>query len=211
MLEELRELLKNQNLNIAVGLVKGTHLLDDGSVLKVTVQVWPEDREIIARMSWDSCGPEAGIYMFPVIGDMVLIGFTENEDQAFIIRKLSSLGDKIPESAKDGSLVLRALVGKKAFLTSNEKICLSKGDGIPTENLVLGQIFKTFAAALLTEISKVADENSKEIHIGNLGLATTVPQNASAYTAVKTAVDNLKSSPIDDNGILSDLAFTEKK
>lgn len=52
-------------------------------------------------------------------------------------------------------------------------------------------------------LSQLLQLDAQQTHIGNFGYPTSVPVNAAGYTA-------LKSSPVDDGGILSDKAFTEK-
>lgn len=209
--EELKTMMEDDSLHIAIASVKKLILAEDRSSLKVIVSVFPEEREIVARMTWDAVGPESGNFVFPSVDDLVLIAQVEgDDDQAFIIKRLTSRVDKIPVTAVDGSTVIKSLDGKKIWVTSDTRINLSKSDTQPTQNLILGQIFKSFAQSLLTEVKKLADENSKETHIGNLGFNTSVPNNATAYSAVKDAVQALKDSPIDDNAILSDIAFTEK-
>ena len=172
-LEEFRQMMRSDDLHIAFGLVKVLHLAKDRSFLKVRVRIFPEERDIIARMSWDAVGPESGIFQFPAVDDMVLVAMTEgDDDQAVIIRRLTSQVDKIPINATLGHLVLKSLKGKKAYLTSDTRVNLSKGDTDPTENLVLGQIFKTLMSEVLAEVRKLIDNMKLETHQGNIGFST---------------------------------------
>jgi phage gp45-like len=93
----------------------------------------------------------------------------------------------------DGETFLYNEFGQMVYL-SNGKIQV--GTKASAENLVLGQVFKTFMTNLLTQLQE-------ETHIGNLGYATSVPINAAEYEA-------LAESPIADEEILSGIAFTEK-
>lgn len=196
-LEELRELLKDDRLHMAVGQITKLELAKDRSVLRVLVQLLAEDLEIVARVSWDSVGPDAGVFQFPIPGDLVLVCFVDgSEDEAFVMRRLSSREDTIPSAATQGHSVLRALAGKKTFIVSDTEINLVRGDNPGNERLVLGDTFKS-------AYSEHLDIDSRHQHIGNLGYNTTVPNEASEYIAIK-------SSPVDDDGILSDLSKTEK-
>lgn len=224
-LEDMKQYFKDDSLHIFLGQIKRLHLADDRSYLKVEVNVWPEDRLIIAEMSWDSVGPEAGFYAFPAVGDAVLCASAEGDvDSTYVIKRLSSKEDKIPNTATTGDSVLKALSGKKLWQTSDTRINLSKGDDEPTENVVLGQRFKdtysTHLGQLVTCIEKVIahiDANLAHMHLGNLGFQTggiidPAPMNAvkTALGTLKTDVNTLKSDKVTNEFILSDLAFTEK-
>lgn len=211
MIEDLKQVLKDERVHICVGIITKLYLADDRSYLKCRVTVFPEQRPIIATMTWDAVGPDAGDFTFPVVNDMVLIAQAEgDDDQAYIIKRLSSREDKIPQIATGGDKVHRSITGKKYWNVSDTRINLSRGETEPTENLVLGQVFKAFASSLLAELKLHAQNNADHKHIGNLGFYTTVPDNASDHLSRKNNYDTLKSSPIDDQAILSDLSFTEK-
>lgn len=196
-LEQWREIFKDDSLHMAMGSITQLELARDRSVLRVKVNIFPELLEMVCRMSWDLVGPEAGLFQFPSVGDLVLVGFVDgHEDEAFVLRRLTSKEDKIPIAAKDGHLVLRSLAGTKTFLNSNTEINLVRGDTPGSERLVLGDTFKTaYSEHLATDI--IHD------HIGNLGYNTTPPNQAADYQAIK-------SSPVDDDVMLSDLTKTEK-
>lgn len=196
-LEELREIFKDDRLHLAVGIVQSLELPADRSELKVTVNVLPEQIPMICRMTWEAVGPNAGIYQFPQQNDLILLGYLEgHEDEAFVLKRLSSKEDKIPLQAVDGATVIRAIAGKKAHLISDTAIFLGRGGSDPGERLVLGEIFKA-------AYSEHLDIDAKHKHIGNMGFVTTPPVTASEYEA-------LKASPVDDDGMLSDVAKTEK-
>ena len=210
-LEELKAVFTDDRTHIAIGAILSLEIAVDKSVARANVEIFPERREIIARMAWDSVGPNSGFFTLPNVGDLVLIAFADgDDDQAFVIKRLTSKEDKMPANVITGDSVLKALAGKKAWITSDSKINLSKGDSAPTENAVLGQVFKTYASELLGIFKDVLTELKTETHLGNLGFKTGVPTNASAYNDKKTEVEALKASPIDDSAILSDLTFTEK-
>jgi hypothetical protein len=197
-LEMLRELLSDNAIHIAIGKITGLELASDRSVLRVKVAMLPENREVVARMTWEQVGPESGIFGFPVVGDLVLLAIAEADiNQIFVIKRMTSKEDKIPLQAVDGSTVIRALAGKKTHVISDEAILLGRGgETDPDEPLVLGNVF---AEAYSSDLQATAQHK----HIGNLGYYTTVPDNASTFVS-------LKASPVDDEEMLSDISMTEK-
>jgi len=197
MIEELREIFADDRTHIAVAEIKKMELSPDRSVLRVEVLLFPELREAVAQMTWESTGPNAGAFIFPSVGDWVLVAFAEGRpEDAFVIKRLTSKTDTIPPQAVTGDAVYRALAGKKAHLLSDTRINLGRGVGEPTENVVLGQVFKE----MMSEFLRIFAEHK---HIGNLGYYTPPPDNFNEALA-------LKSSPVDDEAILSDVSFTEK-
>jgi len=208
---DLKEIFKDDRTYLILGLVKRLHLASDRSYLKVEVETIPEQRKIIATMAWENVGPESGDFEFPSPGDLCIVCNVEgDDDQAYVIRRLSSRSDKIPNTALAGDKVSRALAGKKFWLTSSTRINLSRGDTEPTENLVLGQIFKTFASSLLTSLATFAQNTADHVHIDSLGYITQKPVTEALFLERKGEYDSLRASPIDDQAILSDLSFTEK-
>lgn len=197
-LETLRHIFKDDRLHIALSVVKKVSMAADKSVLRVLISILPEQREIVARMTWSAVGESAGFFSFPNVGDLVLTAMAEgDESSAFVISRLTSKTDKIPATAVTGDMVAKALAGKKLWLTSDTRINLSKGDTEPTENLVLGQVFKTMMSTLLQALSV-------ETHICMPpGYSSLPPDNKADYLA-------LKSSPVDNEDVLSDVSFTEK-
>jgi uncharacterized protein involved in type VI secretion and phage assembly len=196
-LEAMREVFKDQRTHIAVGKISGTDISSDRSVMRVKVVIFPESREIIARMTWEQVGPESGIFGFPIVGDLVLVGFAEgDDDQAFVLKRLTSKEDKIPVQAMDGSTVLKSLAGKSAHVLSDTSILLGRGGDDPDEPLVLGNVFKE-------AYSEDLNQTAIHQHVGNLGYLTQVPNNADQFVS-------LKVSPVDDDLMLSDLSKTEK-
>lgn len=210
-LEELKDLFRDDTVHMAIATILTLHPADDRSFLKVKVNIFPENRTVIGRMSWDAVGPESGIFSFPSVNDLVLVAFAEgDDDQCFVIKRLTSKEDKIPLTAMDGSIVMKSLEGKNIWLTSDTKINISRGDTAPTENLVLGQVWKTLMIDILDLLIDGFQQKSQETHIGNLGYRTSPPENAPDYLMIKAMLELLKSSPVEDEKALSDLSFTEK-
>ena len=110
----------------------------------------------------------------------------------------------------DGDALLESTSGK-AKIEGETRVNLCKPGSNPTENLVLGQQLKTLLSDLMSEISDLATAFASHKHeFTNVLGFTPSPNNGSAGSAVASAVDDLKASPVEDGEILSDLAFTEK-
>lgn len=196
-LEQLKQLLMDDKLGVHCAIVKKLQMASDRSVMRVTVELLPDGIMMVARMSWDSVGPDAGFFQIPSVNDLVIVAFCEgHEDEAYVIRRLTSKEDKIPVQALGGHAVIRALAGKKAYLMSDSNVLLGRGGNDPTERLVLGDTFK----AAYSEHLAI---DAAHTHIGNLGYLTTPPQQEAEYLAIK-------ESPVDDSLMLSDLSKTEK-
>lgn len=162
-------------------------------------------------MTWDSVGPEAGMFQFPSINDLVLVALPEgNDDLAVVIKRFSSKEDKIPNTALTGDLVLRALAGKKAWLTAS-RINLSEGDDEPTEPLMLGDITQSLLSDILQLLKNLSILLSTHTHVTSApGAATSPPIEAPDFVDYSQDFDNIKSDPVDNGAILSNIAFTEK-
>lgn len=209
--EGIKEIFKDNSLHLFLGIITKLIVAKDKSYLKVELEVMPEKRKIIANMTWEVVGPESGDFDFPSPGDAVLCGNVEgDDDQAYVLKRLTSREDKIPEIAVTGDKVHKAKAGKKYWNISDLNIYLSRADTPPTENLVLGQVFKQFASDLLDHIKEQTKLTYEHTHIGNLGYNTTAPNNSLFMVAERTSFNTLKTSPITDEAILSDLSFTEK-
>ena len=211
-MEDLKELLSSDKDYLSLGQIQRVSLARDRSVLNADVSIWPEDREITARVLWESVGMDAGFYHFPNPGDLVLVAFAEaSVNNAYVIKRFSSTEDKVPVNAMEGDMVIKTRKNEKLWLTGTERINLSKGDAEPTENIVLGQVFKTWATTLLEKLLECMSTLEEETHVGSMpGHLTSPPTQKAMYTAVKNALNEIKNSPIDDNGILSMVSFTEK-
>lgn len=196
MLEELRQILSDDKLHLAVGKIVQLEVAADRSVLRAMVLILPDNIKMVCRMSWDAVGPNAGIFQFPSVNDMVIVGYLDGHEQdAFVLRRLTSGEDKIPVQALDGHTVVKALDGKKAFLNSDTEINLTR-EGPGNQRLVLGDVFKTAYSSHL-------GIDAAHTHIDSLGYPTDVPIQAAQYTAIK-------ASPVDNANMLSDLSKTVK-
>ncbi len=124
--------------------------------------------------------PQTSALIIPIAGDPSHLNMVGHFDEA-------------KPTGQDGETLLYDAYGHIIYLSQTK---MQFGSKASAENMVLGQVFKTFMDNLLTQLQN-------ETHIGNLGYETSVPVNAPQYEA-------LQESPIDDDAILSDKAFTEK-
>ena len=210
-LEALKEVFSDKSLVIAIGKITLLSVAPDRSGLKVMVSLFPDMREIVCRMSWEMVGPECGIFSFPQVNDLVLVGFAEKDfNLAFVIRRLTSIEDKIPLRAVDGHLVVKALPGKQLWATGS-RVMLSQGDSEPTEPIVLGGMLQALLIDILGQLQTLSSKLALHTHITTApGALTSPPKEAPDFTATGVALGELKASPVEDGTILSDFAFTEK-
>lgn len=224
-IEFLKELFSDKRTHISIAQIKKVSAASDRSFVRCLINLLPDNIEYVAKMTMDLGGGDSGLFQLPSVGDMVLVAFADGDPNlCFIIRKLSSIEDKIPVRSAEGDMTLVSLLGKKLWLTSDTRVNISKGSNEPTENLVLGQELKTLLVSMLTTIQDLSDQLkdlstkvSTHTHMGNLSFPTQKPLQemdfvsiASSVDGIKTQFGDMKSSPVQDEKILSDLAFTEK-
>lgn len=177
-LEDLKEVLDPDRMEMRCALVLDLEVAKDRSVLRVDVSILPEQQKITAKMSWDMVGPDSGLFQFPSKNDLVLVAFCEDdENDAYIMKRLTSREDKIPVQAVNGHMVIRSRNGTKTFIGSDQTIHLTNLEE-GTENLVLGQVFKT-------AYSEHLDIDSTHDHLGNFGYNTSIPNQSADYIAIK--------------------------
>lgn len=214
-LEELREALSDQKLWLALGLVKKIAMLGDRSALRLQVSILPEEREIVATMTWDVAGPESGIYDLPALNDLVLVAFADaDKESAFVIRRLSSKTDLIPLKALGGDLVVQAKAAKNAYVVG-KKVYIAKKNNVPTEPLVLGNVMLSCLTDLCTQITALCDAvitGPVAISSAPGAPAPVHPTLGAAALGVKVAIAALKSTYVTTPGtnIASQLGFTER-
>jgi phage gp45-like len=95
-------------------------------------------------------------------------------------------------SLNQGEVIMYDQYGHQIYLSEGK---MQFGSANSAENMVLGQVFKTMMDTLLAAIAN-------HTHIGNLGYETSPPTNSEDF-------NNIQSSPIDDEKILSQKCFTE--
>ena len=213
-LEDLRAAFADTRTVSALGVIKRLALLSDRSALRVLVSLFPEGEQIVATMTWEAVGPEAGIFDFPAVGDLVLVEFVDKDpDSAFVTRRLTSKTDKIPLKATEGHLVMQAKDGKEVYVAGS-KVNLARRNQIPTEPVPLGNVLKTM---LGNEIDKNVEAltaiKTGPLGLGNLG-APVMPAPALVATlnGVIESLNTIKETYITTAGtnIVSQVAFTER-
>ncbi len=209
-IESLKALLHDGRVHIATGKILQLEISEDRSIWLAKVEVYPDQYEVVAQMTWGQVGPDAGIFGPAIEGDMVLLAFDQEMDEVYIISRLSSNIDTIPQQAIDGDTIIKAIAGKKAHIASDTRINIGKGEAEPTEPLVLGLELKTLLSYIFQQLIDMNTEISTHYHAGNLGAPTSAPTTASNFTAIGSNISGKKASPVDDNKINSDISFTEK-
>lgn len=200
-LHDLVEIFKDRRTHIAMGAITGLDLADDKSFLRVSVSIFPEQREIVAKMTWDHVGANSGIIAFPQVKDVVLIAFVSGDiNQAYVIKRLTSQVNKIPVQAVSGDTAIVAVSGKKTWIVSDTKINLTKGSTDGDQAVVLGNVLKEFLTNFIDSIL-----NASQIGISPVGPVVLEP-------AIRTALTQYKQTYLTNEAtnILSQLAFTER-
>lgn len=216
-LEFFRELMRDNRLHVGLGKITQLGVASDRSVLRVQLSVFPEEREIIAMMTWETVGVDAGFYRFPKVGDLVLFAQVEGDyEQAFVIKRLSSKEDTIPAKALDGHTVIQTEAGaEEIFLSSDKRLNLGKRNSVPLEPLVLGLVLQDFLDNFLAKFKGfISDLKSGPISLTTTPGNPTAPEPAfvAKLTQLESDIDSLKSTYVttESSNILSKLAFTER-
>jgi hypothetical protein len=196
-LEFLREVFKDVRQHIGIGVIKKLGLAQDNSCLRVQVNLLPENREIIAYMSF------ADVYdvTFPGVNELVLVAFADGlPDEAHVIARFPSIDEPIPAFARSGHSVKYARPGKKLYVGSDTKIAISRPDVEPTQPLVLGTVLVNALTAFLN-----AFLNAAQVGVSPAGPVFLDPSVRSALvTAMNTYLTTASTN------IVSQLSFTER-
>lgn len=215
-LNDLRSALMDDRVHFDIGQVESVETSPDLSVMRCKVKTFPDQDIIICRMSWEAVGPGAGFYAEPQPGDMVLFALADgDQQQGFILKRLSSKEDTIPLRVALGHWVLQALSGAPLSLSSDEAVYIDRGALVPgTEALVLGNVLKTAQESLYDQMIDFLDKIiTGPIGIGNLGNSVpTDPTLIINLTVIKTQVelDKLVYVTTAATNWLSQIAFTER-
>lgn len=211
-IESLKALLHDGRVHIATGKILQLEVAPDRSVWLAKVEVYPDQYEVVAQMTWGQVGPDAGIYGPAIEGDMVLLAFDQEMDEVYIISRLSSNIDLIPQQAIDGDTIIKAISGKKTHVASDTKVLIGKGvaGSDPTEPLVLGLVMKTLLSYIFQQLIDMNTKIAAHYHAGNLGAPTSVPTTASEFTTIGSNISGKKADPVDNGNINSNISFTEK-
>ena len=190
IIHEIRAMLdpiKRRILSI-VGRAVLKQVYEDQGIQLVRIDDTVGDvRDRVQRMQ------DFGFSSHPPLESEVLVLFPGGDRTAGIIIKAEDRSTRVKNLSVGESVVYNAH-GLRVFLKEGA-IHIGQSDS-STENLVLGQELKSLLSQTLAAIAS-------HTHTGNMGSPTSAPLNAGTFTS-------LKSSPVDDEGILSDVAFTEK-
>lgn len=196
-LELLREIFKDPRLHIGIGTITQLGLATNGNILRVQVNLLPENRVINCEMGFS----DPNDVTFPEVDDLVLVAHVDGDvDEAFVIKVLSTDEEGIPLFAQTGNSVRYARAGKKLYIGSDTKIGIGRPNVEPTEPLVLGNVAVSGLTALCNAFLNAAQ-------IGQSG-AGPVALDPSVRTALNNFVTQFLTTS--SSNILSQIAFTER-
>jgi hypothetical protein len=180
-IREIRKIIKEE-----LGKIIKASITANQDQMNVTVQRFATDSNIPGVQKVQPFGLSSRA---PVGTPTVIVPIDSNPNH------LNTMGELDPNrpNESDGETILYDAYGHLVYLSETK---MQFGSKASAENMVLGQVFKTFMDNLLTALQA-------ETHIGNLGYPTSTPINDPTYAA-------LQASPIDDETILSLKAFTER-
>ena len=220
-LEELRVLI-NGNIvpTLRFAIVKGIEQSDVTGVLLFQVELLGLGETRVARCAWPSTGPNAGIYHVPAVEDIVILAMVEGSEQGnYIIGRLSSKDDPMPARAwnqeeKKTALVVKAREMEELQLTG-QRIDLTQGDELGSENLVLGQQYKLLLTDILDHMKALIEAHNGLVSAFNGHNHNYAATTSSGLTAAPGSqgmdftgmTDDLKGR-LDDT--LSLVGYTEK-
>ncbi len=196
-LEFLRELFKDSRLHVGIGTIKQLGLAIDSSVMRVMVNLLPENRKVVATMGWSEMyGVE-----FPELDDLVIVAFPDGSpDDCFVIKYVSTKDEKIPEFARTGHNVKYSRPGKKIYVGSDTKVGIGRPNIEPTEPLVLGNVLMDFMTAFLNAFTQPAEVGACAVGPVFLDPAVRLALEAARLQFITTPTTN----------VVSQIAFTER-
>lgn len=196
-LELLRDIFQDVRQHVGVGVVTQIEINEDASILRVLVKLLPEEREVVAIMSF------ADVYdvTFPEVDDLLVVAFVDGEpDGAHVVARFSSSDEPIPVLARTGDSVKYARAGKKMYVGSDTKIGIARPDKDPSQPLVLGTVMKSFMTDFIDAI----------LNASQVGQSVTGP--VFLDPALRAALVALKSTYVSTaaTNFVSQIAFTER-
>ena len=132
-----------------------------------------------------------------------------------ILYSLNPDGSLVPVKfvlGNDGNLMITPAAGMTVtspavkFVSSSIKL----GSASSAQPVPLGTVLSSLLDQMCEALSNTEQQIAQIQVLGNLGFPTSIPINAALFMQIKLSVDNLRTSPIADNAILSGKAFTEK-
>ena len=213
-LEFLKEIFKDQSIHLAIGTVVQLGLSNDGSILRVMINILPSNRQVVAEMTF------ADVYdvTFPEINDLALISFAEGDpDECHVIKLINNTEEPIPEFAQTGNSVKYSRPGKKLYLGSDTKASIGRPNIEANSPIVLGDILvnhltnffntrmQTLLNSILSTIPAVICTAPGEVGIVNPAFTTAL---ANLETQLGDDVSEYLSTA--STNIVSQIAFTER-
>ncbi len=196
-LEFLRDIFKDPRLHIGIGTIVQLGLSNDGSVLRVLVNLLPDNRQVVGEVTFE----DVNSVTLPEVDDLVLVAFCDGDpDECFIVKVINNADEPIPLFGQTGHTVKYSRAGKKLYIGSDTKVGIGRPNVEPTEPLVLGAVLATGLTALCN-----AFLNATQIGQSSAGPVALDP-------AVRTALNNFVTTYITTSGtnIKSQIAFTER-
>lgn len=194
-LEIFRQAMEDSRLWLSYAKVTKVDILDDRSAMKADVQLLPSEYDARVRVGAEYVAPGVGMYYPLRANDLVLVGFPSGDpEHGVVVKRLASAEDTIPEEFDNDKVVLKITDDEEFVLVGNTMLFGSDGS---TENVVLGQVFKSMMSTVLGALAVHKHISSPP------GFLSFIPDNAATYTSKK-------ASPVDDEAILSDKSYTEK-
>lgn len=212
-LEFLKDIFKDQRLHLAIGTVTSIGLSQDGSILRVIINILPEGRPVVAEMTF------ADVYdvTFPELKDLAFIGMADGEpDECFVLKLINNKQEPIPKFAQTGDAVKYARPGKKLYIGSDTKIGLARPNIEATNPLVLGDVLTNFLTNFTTRFVSLLTTVLSDIPTSVCAVAG-VPDTINP--ALVTALNNLNTQMQSDittylqtssSNIVSQISFTER-
>ena len=202
-LELLREIFKSTDLHIGVGTITQLGISQSKAVLRVMVNLLPENRQVVAQMTF------ADVYSvtFPEINDLAIVLFSDGHpDNAWGVKVCNSKEEPIPLFATTGNTMISPRLGKL--------VGVGRATVTPTEPFVLGNVLLSGLTNLIARLDATLSRlQSGVICWGSLGdLSYPHPLFISDISAIQEDLADMKEQYIDtaSTNILSQIAFTER-
>jgi hypothetical protein len=198
-LEFLREIFKDTRLHFGIGTITKLGLSMDQSTLRVMVNLLPENREILAEMTFNN------IYdgEYPEINDLVLLGMADgDQDEAHVLKTLNTPQEPLPKFMQGGHTVKYSRPGQKLYLGSDTKVGIGHAGNEQSSPLVLGDVLINCVTDILNAFLTPSSGS-----IGQCALGPVVLD-----PAVTTALNNVMSKYVttSSTNIISQIVFTER-
>jgi hypothetical protein len=188
-LELLRAVFRDERLHFGVGAIQQLGLASDGSALRVLVNMLPENRVVVAQMTF----ADLAMVTFPEVDDLCLVAFGDGHpDEAWVLKVANTNDEPIPTFAMTGNTMISPRSGLQ--------VGIGRSTAVPTEPLVLGDTL----TAGLTYLCN-AFLNAEQIGWNAVGAVYLDPDLRLAIINFKTIYLNTAAT-----NIVSQIALTER-